>query len=118
MAMDVGHGYDVPQPHQRVTTSSGIAKTEGMLFDCVDLCVNEALTTCILGANGSGKSTLLHLLAKMEQPLEGSVHHAHNVSVGYFDQHVVDDTLEAGNTKGKLCSDTAVSSNGALSVQD
>ena len=49
----------------------------------------------ILGENGAGKSTLLRLLAKKEQPLEGKIHHASNVNVGYFDQHVVDELIES-----------------------
>lgn len=105
MAMDVGHGYEVggrPTEIGREESSraDAIAKKPGFLFDCVDLCIDEGSVTCILGANGCGKSTLLHILSKREYPLEGTVHHAHNVNVGYFDQHAVDDMIAGKRQSG------------------
>lgn len=96
MAMDVGHGYCVDQIHpvEPESTNNRSYKKTGFLFDCVDLCIDEGSITCIIGPNGSGKSTLLRVLAKREQPLEGKVHHALNVNVGFFDQHVVDHLLD------------------------
>jgi ATP-binding cassette subfamily F protein 3 len=99
MAMDVGHGFGV----EANSTEGGeplelgtnvIVKKPGFLFDCVDLCIDEGSFTCILGPNGSGKSTLLRVLTKKVQPLEGNVHHAHNVIVAHFDQHAVDDLID------------------------
>ena len=100
MAMDVGHGYGIellptePDKQTGGSETDGIARKPGFLFDCVDLCIDEGSVTCILGANGSGKSTLLRILSKREHPVEGRVHHAHNVNVGYFDQHAVDDMID------------------------
>jgi ATP-binding cassette subfamily F protein 3 len=95
VATDVGHGYSstaaVRSSDMELTSD---VKKPGFLFDCVDMCINEGSTTCILGANASGKSTLLRLLVKREQPLEGKVHHAHGISIGYFDQLVVDSMLQ------------------------
>ena len=71
-----------------------ITKKEGYLFDCVDLCINEGCTYCVLGANACGKSALLRILAKKEEPREGSVNHAANLQVGYFDQSAMDELLE------------------------
>lgn len=106
MAMDVGHGYCIDETEPGVTTKkqadsarTDIVKKPGFLFDCVDLCIDEGSTTCILGANGNGKSTLLRLLSKQEQPREGTIHHAHNVNVTYFDQHAVDDLIESQSDK-------------------
>jgi len=94
MAMDIGYGYNLPNERAGSDNDDGILKKEGYLFDCVDLCIDEGSTVCILGANGTGKSSLLRLLAGVERPLEGIVHHPNNLSVGYFDQHIVDSILE------------------------
>lgn len=102
--MDVGHGYHHNQAkttqnnddnnNEKKTVNGNPMKKNGMLFDCIDLCINEGSRTCILGTNGSGKSTLLKVLAKMESPLEGTIHHAHGVGVGYFHQHIADDLIQ------------------------
>ena len=108
MAMDVGHGYDTHVEHENFSQLEGgnrnedketkayslIHITEGMLFDCVDLCINEGTRTFILGTNGCGKSTLLKILAKRLSPKEGTIHHAHGLNIGYFDQHIADDLIQ------------------------
>uniref|UniRef100_A0A7S4N6T8 ABC transporter domain-containing protein n=1 Tax=Odontella aurita TaxID=265563 RepID=A0A7S4N6T8_9STRA len=76
MAMDVGYGYD-----------------KGLIFDCVELCIRERSRSFILGENGSGKSSLLSILAGQVAPLEGTVHVASGLSIGYFHQHVADDLI-------------------------
>jgi ATPase subunit of ABC transporter with duplicated ATPase domains len=92
MALDVGHGYGVSDSQPSIQDDPALAmiKKDGFLFDCVDLCIDEGGTYCIMGANASGKSVLLRLLAKLEEPLEGEVKHALNLDVGFYDQHVVD----------------------------
>jgi len=91
--MDVGFAYK----HQL-----GVDLNErGMLFDSVDLCVEEGSITCILGENQCGKSTLLQLISGSDsdiQPIEGKVQFAHNVNVSYFDQHKADTLISEGVT--------------------
>jgi ATP-binding cassette subfamily F protein 3 len=110
-SLDVGHGYQVVATHGTIThqdepivvekpnagsTSDQlmIVKKKGFLFDCVDLCVEEKSKVCILGENSCGKSTLLRILAKKELPLEGTVYHASGLSIGYFDQQIIDGMME------------------------
>ena len=63
------------------------------MFDCVDLCIEEGSKNCILGPTASGKSSLLKILAKLIQPVEGTVHHASGIRIGYFDADVVESIL-------------------------
>lgn len=99
-AMGVGHRYEREtaacdssppmEPNQGKESDDRalhvIAKKDGFLFDCVDLCVEEGGTYCILGENASGKSTLLKILAKLIEPTEGKIVHALNVDVAFLDQ--------------------------------
>ena len=89
--MEVGHGYEPIDKGEEVGFH---LKRAGMLFDCVDLCINEGSRTCILGANNSGKSTLLRIIAGNEQPREGTVHRAHGLGVAYFSQHIADNLVK------------------------
>ncbi len=108
-ALNVGHGFHTtdnnssPPPQTRNTATFGVKK-DGILFDSVDLCIEEGSTVCILGENSCGKTTLLKILTKeIQQPIEGEVHHAHNVNVCYLDQHKVDDLLaEASTSSNKM----------------
>ena len=102
MAMDVGHGYGPFSNGEEATVPKDdseffIQKKPGYLFDCVDICINEGQKYCLLGDNASGKSTLLRLLAKREEPLEGSVQYANNVQIGYFGQETMDDLLKVAH---------------------
>lgn len=109
MAMDAGHGYGVDETCSTEPTKTdplAISKKLGYLFDCVDLCIKEGHTYCLLGSNASGKSTLLRLLAKREEPLEGSIQHAQNVKIGYFGQETMDEILV------KACSTSATTTTG------
>mmetsp|Transcript_26181 Transcript_26181/g.38988 ORF Transcript_26181/g.38988 Transcript_26181/m.38988 type:complete len:694 (-) Transcript_26181:406-2487(-) len=83
-AMDVGYGYE----------SNGDKQNERLIFDNVDLCVEESSRIFILGPNGCGKSTLLKLLAGVIDPLEGSIQRASNVKVAFFSQHIADEMIE------------------------
>jgi len=47
----------------------------------------------ILGRNGGGKSTLLAAIAGAAKPLRGEVRRHHNLRLGYFTQHSVDELL-------------------------
>lgn len=114
-ALDVGHGFGLAGDHNEndgtadsLTESLTSSLTKGdahMIFDSVDLCVEEGSTICILGENGCGKTTLLKLLAKDQgvQPLEGELHYAQNVNVSYFDQHKADELIKDGVEKYGSC---------------
>lgn len=113
MAMQIGHGYPqkstitaVPEENPVVGAASVDPLTAflqpkpGYLFDCVDLCIAEGDRYCILGDNLCGKSVLLRLLAKHEEPLEGTVKHATNLDVGVLDQAIVDRMMQSGLADG------------------
>lgn len=94
MAMDVAFRYDTENHAPSVVDSDNSChKKDGLLFDGVDMCIDEGTISCIVGANGSGKTTLLRLLAKDLQPTEGTVHHAQGATVAYFHQHVADELV-------------------------
>jgi len=44
----------------------------------------------VVGYNGAGKSTLLKAMANILKPLSGSIEYGHNVTLGYFAQHVAE----------------------------
>ena len=105
-ALDVGHGFDIPQDHNANTSEQTSPVNyvdpcleKGMLFDSVDLSIEENKTVCILGSNSSGKTTLLKILAKEIAPREGEVHYAHNANICYFDQHKADELVTDGMHK-------------------
>jgi ATPase subunit of ABC transporter with duplicated ATPase domains len=66
----------------------GLAKTFGSLevFRGVDLEVERASRTVVLGLNGAGKTTLLRLLAGLERPDAGAVERGHGLKLGYYAQ--------------------------------
>ncbi|HIB54761.1 MAG TPA: ABC transporter ATP-binding protein [Nitrospirales bacterium] len=53
----------------------------------VEVVLSPGMRVGLLGNNGSGKSTLLKLLAKTIEPDKGTVTHAEDLQVVYFDQH-------------------------------
>jgi ATP-binding cassette subfamily F protein 3 len=65
------------------------------IFDGVSFQINEDDRIGLVGPNGAGKSTLLNILARREEPDEGSVALARNARIGYLPQ-VVD--FHAENT--------------------
>ena len=69
-------------------TASGLSKSYGSLevFTGVDLAVDRGSRVVVLGLNGAGKTTLLRLLAGVEQPDTGEVHHGHGLKLGYYAQ--------------------------------
>ena len=57
------------------------------LLKNIDVVLSPGMRLGLLGHNGSGKSTLLKLLAKTMDPDQGTVTHADDLQVVYFDQH-------------------------------
>ncbi len=57
----------------------------------LDLRIDPDDRIALLGANGQGKSTLSKLLSNRLDPLEGTVHTANKLRIGYFAQHQVDE---------------------------
>ncbi len=116
-ALDIGHGYGLESHVDDIEDDDSVkafplpTKKKGMLFDSVDLCVEEGSKICILGENGSGKTTFLQVLAKEKgiQPLEGEVHYAHNANIAFFDQHKADQLIVNGvNEYGARISSVAL----------
>ena len=58
-----------------------------VLMRDVEMVLSPGRAIGVLGQNGSGKSTLLKLLTKELEPDQGTVNHADNLQVVYFDQH-------------------------------
>ncbi|HXM54313.1 MAG TPA: ABC-F family ATP-binding cassette domain-containing protein [Candidatus Dormibacteraeota bacterium] len=88
-----------PQPCGRVPlTARGLSKGYGSteVFTGVDVEVERASRTVVLGVNGAGKTTLLRVLAGLEQPDAGVVAAGHGLKLGYYAQE--HETLDARRT--------------------
>jgi ATP-binding cassette subfamily F protein uup len=57
-----------------------------MLFDNVNLGINEGDKVGVIGINGTGKSTLLKIIAGLEEPDSGTVIKGKKVRIGYLSQ--------------------------------
>jgi ATPase subunit of ABC transporter with duplicated ATPase domains len=81
--------FPEPAPCGRVPlTARGLSKGYGSteVFSGVDLEVERASRTVILGVNGAGKTTLLRVLAGLEPPDAGLVAAGHGMRLGYYAQ--------------------------------
>lgn len=74
--------------NDEATGTFQIVKRDRFLFDCVDLCIEEGTTNCILGP-GISASYLLKILTRKLAPTEGTVHHASGVKVAFIDSKVL-----------------------------
>ena len=74
---------------KRLVVAEGLKKVFGskLLFEQLDVVLSPGMRLGLLGVNGSGKSTLLKILAKSLEPDQGTVKHAEQLQVVYFDQH-------------------------------
>ncbi|MBX7149745.1 ABC-F family ATP-binding cassette domain-containing protein, partial [bacterium] len=70
------------------------------LFENFDLLVSPGTRLGILGKNGAGKSSLIRVLLKQEEPDKGTVFHADQLKVAYFEQNrdMLDPTLTLAKT--------------------
>lgn len=99
-AIDVSYGFEDGSDGDKVIDNThGYNASKGILFESVDVCIDEGAPTIIMGPNGSGKTTLLKILCKEIKPLSGQVHHAHGSNIAFFDQHQADRLITDGIQK-------------------
>jgi len=67
------------------------------VFSSVSMQIRRGDRVALAGVNGSGKSTLIKLLVGELQAEEGRIRSGHNVSIGYFAQHQLQN-LNPANT--------------------
>ncbi|WP_326717474.1 ABC-F family ATP-binding cassette domain-containing protein [Vagococcus jeotgali] len=60
---------------------------EEVLFENIQLEVQDNSRIALVGRNGAGKSTLLKILAGIEEADKGQVTKVKNLTIGYLDQH-------------------------------
>lgn len=77
------------------------------LIQNLELLLSPGTAMGIVGHNGSGKSTLLKLLAKELEPDQGTIRHAEQLRIVYFDQNR--DQLDPEKTLRRTLSDTGQS---------
>jgi ATP-binding cassette, subfamily F, member 3 len=87
--------FRFPQPARsglRVIKLSGIhhAYGDAVVYQGVDFQAERGQRIVLVGPNGSGKSTLLKILAGVVQFQSGQRQLGHNVRLGYFAQHRVE----------------------------
>ena len=66
-----------------------------ILFDNINLQVDERDRIALVGRNGAGKSTLLKILVGEEEPTKGEINKKKDISMSYLAQ---DSRFESGNT--------------------
>ncbi|MGY3765641.1 ABC-F family ATP-binding cassette domain-containing protein [Vagococcus vulneris] len=68
---------------------------DDVLFENVQIEIQDRSRMALVGRNGAGKSTLLKILAGIEDPDLGTISKTKQLSIGYLDQHT---GLESENT--------------------
>ena len=58
-----------------------------VLFENMQLEVQDRSRIALVGRNGAGKSTLLKILAGIEEPDKGTISKTKDLTMGYLDQH-------------------------------
>lgn len=58
-----------------------------ILFDQVNIQIQDSSRIGLVGRNGAGKSTILHIIARKEEPDEGSISTKKDLKIGFLDQH-------------------------------
>lgn len=69
--------------------------TERMLFDHINLGINEGDKIGVIGINGTGKSTLLKIIAGLEETDEGTVTKGNKLRISYLPQTPVFDETKS-----------------------
>jgi len=75
-----------PHAGRRALKLESLGKAYGakVLFRGLDLELSNGEKLVLVGPNGAGKSTLMRILARLEQPSEGSVAYGSGLSAGYY----------------------------------
>jgi ATP-binding cassette subfamily F protein 3 len=75
-----------PHAGRRALKLEGLGKAYGakVLFRGLDLELSNGEKLVLVGPNGAGKSTLMRVLARLEQPSEGSLVYGSGLSAGYY----------------------------------
>ncbi|NNE94120.1 MAG: ABC-F family ATP-binding cassette domain-containing protein, partial [Verrucomicrobiales bacterium] len=89
---DVSIGFEFPQPERSghtVLTLENVNKFYGDLHVLKDLDfeIERGDRIAIVGVNGAGKSTFSRIIAKTEEPTDGTVKAGHKVGISYFSQN-------------------------------
>ena len=69
-------------------SARNVARSFGQhdIFDGVTVGIAHGARIALVGPNGSGKTTLLRILARDDQPTEGTVTHARGLKIGFLPQ--------------------------------
>lgn len=83
-------------------TAANLGKSFGPddIFRGINLTIPRDARIAIVGANGVGKTTLLRILIGLDDPSEGTVQRAGDLSIGYLPQEA---TLASGGTLWEQC---------------
>jgi len=60
------------------------------LLDDAGLVVERGQRVAVIGPNGAGKTTLIETLLGLRAPVSGRIKLGHNVTTGYFSQHIAE----------------------------
>jgi len=95
-------GFNFPQPEEMAPPilrleDVAVGYDDRPVLRGLNLRIDQDDRIALLGANGQGKSTLSKLISQRLEPMEGKVHRAARLRVGYFAQHQVDE-LSLGDT--------------------
>ena len=107
MMEDPTLSFDFPDPSELrpplITLDlASVGYTEGKpILTKLNLRIDPDDRIALLGRNGNGKTTLARLLAAQLAPMDGEIHTAGKMQVGYFTQYQVEE-LEAGSTPLEL----------------
>ncbi len=91
--------YATPAVAPHTVSLRGVSKSFGngpAVLDRIDLEVRPGEFLCLVGASGCGKSTLLNLVAGLEEPTAGRVHHHGNGAALMFQEPALFPWLTAG----------------------
>ncbi|MCH2486317.1 MAG: ATP-binding cassette domain-containing protein [Erythrobacter sp.] len=98
---DPSLSFDFPSPDEMkpplITLDlAAVGYNEAPILRRLDLRIDPDDRIALLGRNGNGKTTLARLLAAQLAPMEGEMHAARKMRVGYFTQYQVEELSGEG----------------------